>query len=94
MHRLEFLCLCELGEHEIGLHGRKHLDCSSQEDLLKLIVHMANEDLQGGASEPAIQVEQLAGQYPSCATFVRRESKLAVENIVPLRAGYKTRRSS
>ena len=28
-HRLELLCLCELGEHEIGLQGRKNLSCES-----------------------------------------------------------------
>ena len=24
-HHLDLMCLCELGEHAIGLHGRKHL---------------------------------------------------------------------
>ena len=71
MHRLDLLCLCELGEHEIGLQGRKNLGCRSQNDLLKLIVNMANEDLQGGASEPAVQVELLSGQYPTYAALRR-----------------------
>ena len=69
------------GEHLIGLNGRKHMHCSSQEDLLKLIVHMANENVKRGASEPAVQIELLSGQYPAYATLKRRDSKLAVEDI-------------
>ena len=29
-HRLDLLCLCELGEHEIGLQGRKNLGSASR----------------------------------------------------------------
>ena len=76
--------MCELGEHGIGLHGRKHLDCSSQEDLLQLIVRMANEELERsarGAPEPAIQIKLLSGQYPSYAALKRCDSKLVVQEI-------------
>ena len=81
-HHLELLCLCELGEHEIGLQGRKNLGCRSQNGLLNLLVHMASEDLDGGASESAVQVELLSGQYPTYAALKRREPKLAVEAIL------------
>ena len=40
-HRLELLCLCWLGEHEIGLRCRKNLRWESQDDLLRLIVRKA-----------------------------------------------------
>ena len=55
-HRLELLCLCELGEHEIGLQGRKNLGCDSQEKLLQLIVQIVDRDLHSGAPEPAVEV--------------------------------------
>ena len=76
-----FACV-ELGEHEIGLHGRKYLRCESQDDLLRLIVRMANEDLEGGATEPAVQVELVSGQYPTYAAMKRRGSKLAVAEVL------------
>ena len=81
-HRLDLLCLCELGEHEIGLQGRNNLGCQSQHELLQLIVGMANEDLQGGAPEPAVQVELVSGQHPAYAAVTRRGSRLLVDNIL------------
>ena len=51
-HHLDLLCLCELGEHGLGLHGRKQLSCDTQAELLEWVVRMANGSL-GGASEPA-----------------------------------------
>ena len=72
--------MCELGEHTIGLDGRKILKCRTQKDLIMLIVKMANEDLQGGASEPAAQVELLSGEYPTYAALRRLGSKLEVDN--------------
>ena len=44
-HCLDLLCLCELGEHEIGLQGRKNLCCNTQNDLLELVVEWANDEL-------------------------------------------------
>ena len=79
---MELLCLCELGEHEIGLQGQKNLDCDSQEELLQLIVQMVDEELHGGAIEPAVQVVLLSGEYPTYAAMKRRGSKLAVEKIM------------
>ena len=29
-HKLQLLLLCELGEHEIGLEGRKHFQCDTR----------------------------------------------------------------
>ena len=81
-HRLDLLCLLELGEHEIGLQGEKHFGCGSQEDLLMLIISMANEDLQSGALEPAAQVELISGQHATYAAIKRRGSKLVVEEVV------------
>ena len=43
---------------------------------------MANEDLQGGALEHAVQVELVSGQYPTYAAMKRRKSKLAVEELL------------
>ena len=43
---------------------------------------MANEDLTGGASEPADQAELIAGQYPTYAARKCHDSKLAVEEIL------------
>ena len=80
-HRLELLCLCELGEHEIGLQSRKNLRCESQDDLLRLIVRVANEDLQGGAPEPAVEVELASDQHPTYAAMKRRGPKLSVEAV-------------
>ena len=62
---MELLCLCELGEHEIGLQGRKNLGCASQVHLLEMLVDMANEDLKGGARESAVQIELVSGQHPT-----------------------------
>ena len=75
------MCMCELGEHEIGLKGHKHMGCERQNDLMELIVNMVNEDLDDGALEPAVRVELLSGQYPSYAALRRRDSELAVEQI-------------
>ena len=81
-HRLDLLCLCELGEHEIGLHGRKNLNCQTQEDLLVLVTCMTNEELDGGAAEPAVQVQLVSGQYPTYAAMKRGRSTLEVEKIL------------
>ena len=85
MHRLDLLCLHELGKHEVGLQGRKHMDCNSQEDLLQLIVNMANEDLQGGASEPAVQVGLLSGQYPTHASLPSSSHKNMCSSVPTLK---------
>ena len=69
-HRLDLLCLCELGEHTIGLHGRKNLSCDTQAELLQWVVRMANR-LLGGASEPA---ELVSGDHPTYAVIRRRGS--------------------
>ena len=80
-HRLVLLCMCELGERGVGLQCRKNLRCESQHDLLRLIVRMANEDLEGGAPD-AVQVELVSGQYPTHAATERRGSKLAVGEVL------------
>ena len=90
-HRLDLLCLCELGEHGIGLQGVKHLECPSQDALLQLIVRMASADDQGGAGEPAVQVELVSGQHATYAAMKRRGSKLAVEAVL-FHQGLDTRR--
>ena len=81
-HRLDLLCLCEVGEHDIGLHGQKNLNCDSQEQLLELVAQMATTELRSGALEPAVQVELLSGQYPAYAAMQRRGSVLAVEGVM------------
>ena len=81
-HRLDLLCLCELGEHEIGLQGQKNLRCDSQEELLVMIASMVDRALDGGALEPAVQVDLVSGQYATYAALKRRGSKLAVDNVV------------
>jgi len=97
-HRLHLLCLCELGEHGIGLQGCKNMGRDTQHDLLELIVDMANEDLTGGASEPAAggasepadQVELVAAEYPTYAAIKRHGSKLTVEEVL-IHGGLDTR---
>ena len=42
---------------------------------------MANEDLKGGAPEPALQLELVSGQYPTYAAMKRHGSELAVEEV-------------
>ena len=81
-HRLDLLCLCELGEHEIGLQGQKNLRCDSQEELLVMIASMVNRALDGGALEPAVQVDLVSGQYATYAAMTRHGSILAVEKVL------------
>ena len=76
---MELVCLCELGEHEIGFHGRKHFGCQDQSELLERITGMVNQELQSDASELALQVELLAGQYPTYAAIKRVGSPLTTE---------------
>ena len=80
-HRLDLLCICELGEHTIGLEGKKNLRCESQEQLLLLVLRMVDEELRGGAQEPAIAVDLVSGQYPTYAAMKRRGSKLEVQKV-------------
>ena len=77
-HSLDLLCLCELGEHTIGLHGRKNLSCDTQAELLQWVVRMANR-LLGGASEPA---ELVSGDHPTYAVIRRRGSGLEVKDVL------------
>ena len=77
-HHLDLLCLCELGEHGLGLHGRRHLSCGTQAELLEWVVELANEDL-GGASEPA---ELVSGEHPTYAVIKRTGSRLEVEDVL------------
>ena len=76
-HCLDLLCLCELGERAIGLHGRKHLSCDTQADLLEWVVRWTNKRL-GGASEPA---ELVSGEHPTYAVIKRSDSELEVEDV-------------
>ena len=81
-HRLDLLRLCELGEHEIGLQGRKNLDCRSQKDLLEQIVNMVNDELLACGSEIDVRVVLVSGTHPTYAAVKRRESMLAVEKTL------------
>ena len=81
-NRLDLLCLCELGEHEIGLQGQKNLDCESQQEVLQLITLKVNEEIRRGAEEPAVEVELVSGQHATYAAMKRRDSKLDVEEVL------------
>ena len=79
---MDLLCACELGEHEIGIQGRKNLGCNTQNDLLVLIVDLANAELQFDGSKTVVRVELLSGAYPTYAALKRHESKLVVDEIL------------
>jgi len=89
-HRLDILCVCELGEHGKGLLGDKHFECDTQYDLLALIVKMVNDECRrchaeraaGGASEPVVQVQLMSGRHPTYAVFRRLDSKLTVDDVL------------
>ena len=88
-HRLEPLCLRELGEHKIGLQCRKNLRCESQDDLLRLIVRMTNEDLACCPSWAGLRpVSNLRSDEPS------RIQACGGGSVVPLRSGEETRKAS
>ena len=73
MYRLHLLCLFKLGQHGTEFQKRKNMGCDTKHKLIKLIVTMANQDLTGGASEPAAgsaseptdHKELVAGQHPN-----------------------------
>ena len=51
-----------------------------QDDLLRLIVRIVNENITDSATESAVRRELLSGQYPTYAAMRRRGSKLAMED--------------
>ena len=95
-HHLDLLCLCELGEHEIGLEGAKNLQCRSQEALLGHITDVVNSELrqlveaarqernlQGEQVEVGlVEVELVSGQHATYAAIRRCDSRLAVEDVI------------
>ena len=82
LHRLDVLCLCELGEHGIGLQGSRHMGCGTQEELLQQITAMVNDDFRGDAPELAAHIQLVSGEHAAYAAFKRRGSMLAVEEVV------------
>ena len=62
-HQLDTMGLCELGSHGDGLEGGLHFDCQNQEQLMKLVVEMINN--QVGAQEPNLVL--VSGDIPSYA---------------------------
>ena len=75
-HSLDLLCLCTLGDPEIGLEGKMNLRCNTQKILLEMILGMVSMDRQ-----PHVEVELISGQYPSYAAMKRRGSQPTVENV-------------
>ena len=82
LHRLDVLCLCDLGEHGVGLQGCAHLGCHTQEELFLQITTMVADALRGDAPELAAQIQLVSGEHASYAAFERRGSMLAVEEVV------------
>ena len=67
--RVHMLCLCELGEHEIGL--------DDQEGFLTRIVERVNS----GASKPAGSLRLVSGEHPTYAVIIRECESLRVREV-------------
>ena len=59
-HNLDVLCLCELGEHTIGLHTVKNWKGSNQEDILKELLVFVDQ-IEGGHP---LHLQLISGYIP------------------------------
>ena len=84
-HKLQLLLLCELGEHEIGLQGRMHFQCDTQQELMEMVTAKVNgvfEQEDSGASEPAApRVTLISSEFPTYAAIKLDHGDLVVYDI-------------